>query len=126
MPKKKTSTRKNLVKRLDTVVSLYIRERDKKCVQCGSVENLTNGHVFTRRYHSTRWDISKDGNCHTQCWSCNYKHGWQPLEYYNWYIGEFGQEKFDELYQRHKQITKLTNNDLKELLEEINGKRKND
>ena len=126
MSKKAKPTRKNLVKRLDTAVSLYIRARDKRCVQCGSTKNLTNGHVFTRRYHSTRWDISKDGNCHTQCWSCNYKHGWQPLEYYNWYIGTFGQKKFDKLYKRHKTTRKFSNGELLILLEEINGKRKND
>jgi len=123
----KKLNRKRIVKRLDEAVSKYVRERDKFCVVCGSDYRLGNGHIFTRKNYSTRWDISDDGNCHTQCWSCNFYHGSvESWKYFNWYIGKFGQDKFDELYRRHKSIIKYTTYDLQQLLEEINGKRKND
>ena len=117
MPKK--PSRKTLVRNLDKAVSEYIRQRDKWCVQCGTSENLTNGHIFTRKNYSTRFDISDDGNCHTQCWSCNFKHGFDQWPYFRWYIDKFGQEKFDELRRRHKTVQKFKNHDLKELLNEI-------
>ena len=78
----KKTARQRVVKRLDDITSKYIRERDAKCVQCQSTENLTNGHVFSRRSYSTRWDISKDGNCHCQCWGCNFKHSKDNYDYF--------------------------------------------
>ena len=117
MPKK--PSRKTLVRNLDKSVSEYIRNRDKWCVLCGSTERLGCGHIFTRKNYSTRWDISHDGNCHAQCWSCNYSHGSDQWPYFEWYIDKFGQEKFDELRRRHKTVQKFKNHDLKELLKEI-------
>ena len=123
----KKLNRKRLVKRLDEAVSKFVRQRDGCCVVCGSDYRLGNGHIFTRKNYSTRWDISDDGNCHTQCWRCNFYHSSNEMwKYFNWYIGKFGQDSFDKLYQRHKQIVKYTNHDLLDLLEEINGKRQND
>ena len=117
MPRK--PSRKTLVKNLDKAVSIYIRQRDKWCVQCGTSDNLTNGHIFTRKNYSTRFDISNDGNCHCQCWSCNFKHGYDQWDYFKWYIDKFGQEKFDELRRRHKAVQKYKDYDLEELLKEV-------
>lgn len=108
--------RKRLYKRLDEVVSKYIRLRDGHCVQCGNPEKLTNGHIFSRRHLATRWDISKDGNCHCQCWGCNYKHTKDNYDYYKWYTDRFGKQKFEELRDRYTQITKLNLTELEELL----------
>jgi len=125
---KKKPNRKLLVRKLDKAVSEFVRERDKVCVQCGSDLQLGNGHIFTRTNYSTRWDISIDGNCHCQCWKCNFFHSQRDnWKYYSWYIDKFGQEKFDILYQRHNQVAKITTYELEIKLEEIkNGKRKND
>ena len=123
MPRK--PSRKTLVKNLDKAVSIYIRQRDKFCVQCGTSENLTNGHIFTRKNYSTRFDISNDGNCHCQCWSCSFKHGYDQWDYFKWYIDKFGQEKFDELRRRHKTVQKYKDYDLEELLNEIKSTSKN-
>lgn len=101
MPTKKRPSRKSLVKKLDELTSLIIRARDKRCVQCGSKENLTNGHVLPGRYHALRWDIRPDGNCHTQCWPCNYKHGQHQSFYYDWYIQKFGYERFQALRREY-------------------------
>lgn len=117
MPRK--PSRKTLVKNLDKAVSEYIRRRDKRCVQCGTVENLTNGHIFTRKNYSTRWDVFIDGNCHTQCWPCNYRHGSDQWPYFRWYIKKFGQKKFDQLRRRHKEVKKYKDFDLEELLKQV-------
>ena len=119
--KKKTS-RKSLVKKLDTIVSLYIRKRDKRCVVCGSTENLTNGHVFSRSNYSARWDITKDGNCHCQCMSCNLRHEYDPYPYTNWYVKTFKQKKYDDLHFRWNQTSKMKDFELEELYQKINNK----
>ena len=115
----KNTKRKRIVNKLDEVVSKYIRLRDKKCVQCKKEEKLTNGHVFSRRAYNTRWDISKDGNCHTQCWGCNFSHGKDNYDYYRWYVDRFGQERFDELRFEFKKTIKFTTKELEELYERL-------
>ena len=118
MPRK--PSRKTLVRNLDNAVSRYIRDRDGCCVQCGSTERLTCGHIFTRKNYSTRWDIRSDGgNLWCQCWPCNFRHGIDAWPYFKWYIDKFGQEKFDELRRRFKSFRKFKDFDLEELLDEI-------
>ena len=115
----KNTKRKRLVKKLDEVVSKYIRLRDKKGVQCGKAETLSNGHVFSRRAYNTRWDVSEDGNCHTQCWGCNFSHGKDTYDYYRWYVDKFGQDRFDELRREFKKSVKYTTAELEELYEKL-------
>ena len=115
----KNTRRKRIVKKLDEIVSKYIRLRDKKCVQCGKKENLSNGHVFSRRAYNTRWDISENGNCHTQCWGCNFSHGKDNYDYYKWYVDKFGQERFEELRLEYREAVKFTTVELEELYEEL-------
>ncbi len=115
----KNTRRKRIVKKLDEIVSKYIRLRDKKCVQCGKKENLSNGHVFSRRAYNTRWDISENGNCHTQCWGCNFSHGKDNYDYYKWYVDKFGQERFEELRLEYRESVKFTTVELEELYEEL-------
>lgn len=113
--------RKVLVGKLDTAVSIYIRQRDGACVVCGTTENLTNGHVFSRIAYSTRFDITPDGNCHTQCSSCNLRHEHDSYPYNNWYITKFGKQSWDDLHLRYATPVKLKDFQLIELFEEIKG-----
>ena len=99
--KPKPVKRKTLVGKLDEIVSLIIRNRDKKCVLCGSTDRLTNGHVLPGRYTVLRFDIRLDGNCHTQCWPCNYKHVNHQAHYYNWFINKFGLDRWKELNREY-------------------------
>ena len=115
----KKTARQRVVKRLDDVTSKYIRERDAKCVQCQTTENLTNGHVFSRRSYSTRWDITKDGNCHTQCWGCNFKHSKDNYDYFKWYVDKFSKDTFENLRFRYKETKKYTTIELEELYEKL-------
>jgi|GEM_PF-3050634 len=114
--KPKRIKRRTLVDKLDEIVSLYIRKRDGKCVQCGSTDRLTNGHLFPGRYQPLTWDIRTDGICHTQCWPHNYKHVYHQADYYEWYIRKFGIERFLALKREYYGGTgKLSDKQLKTL-----------
>lgn len=113
------SERKRLVAKLDKAVSEYVRQRETECVICGSRERLTNGHLFSRVAYSTRWDTQADGNNHTQCWNCNYRHEFDPYPYFRWFISKFGQERFDQLHLRFVTPRKFKNHELEELYKTV-------
>jgi hypothetical protein len=114
------TARQKITDKLDKIVSEIIRLRDKKCVMCGSTKKLGNGHIFSRRHNSLRWDITGDGNCHAQCWKHNYTHSTRdPYPYYNWYINKFGKKRFDSLHKEWRTIKKYRMPDLRELYEEL-------
>jgi hypothetical protein len=113
------SERKKLVDKLDKAVSAYVRSRDKACVTCGSTERLGCGHIFSRVAHSTRWDISEQGNCWCQCWGCNYRHEFDPYPYFTWYEKKFGKEALEELHQKFKTPHKYKDFELQEMLDNI-------
>lgn len=104
--KKKTKrtrmpTRKRLIKDLDNLTSQIVRLRDGRCVECGSVDSPTNGHVLGRRSFATRFDITPDGDCHQQCWPDNFRAArTAAVSYHAWYVRTFGAEAFDRLYRR--------------------------
>ena len=115
----KKPSRKTLVRQLDALVSQFIRNRDKKCVVCGSKKDLTNGHLFTRAAYSTRWDVSENGNCHCQCSSCNLRHEYDHYPFSRFYIEKFGLENYDELHFRHRQARKWKDFELMELRDKM-------
>lgn len=66
-----------LTKELDTVFSLFIRQRDSdedgygRCVTCGKLGHykaMDCGHFVSRSYKSVRWN---EYNCALQCKRCN-------------------------------------------------------
>ena len=76
--RRKTS-RKNLIKKLDSVFSEYIRRKyaDKKgmvkCYTCNKSaywkgQGMQNGHFISRASRILRWDEDK---CRPQCYGCN-------------------------------------------------------
>ena len=118
----KKVSRKNLVKRLDYIYSLYIRLRNAnakgiaECYTCGKRDDwkrLQNGHFQSRKHYGTRWD---ETNCQVQCVSCNvYKYG----EQYKFGVRldkDFGQGTAEALHAKATTITKYSNNDLQELI----------
>lgn len=114
--KGKMSSRKAIVPKIDALVSKIVIERYKKCVVCGSTKQLGCGHIFARSHYSTRFDITIDGNCHAQCWKCNYRHKFDPIPYYSWYQNLFGMKGFIALYNRWKTIKQYKTKDLEKLL----------
>jgi len=95
---KKKNPRQKAIYNADKEMSLFIRARDKRCVICGTTENLTNSHLFSRIHLNTRYD---ELNCHCNCSSCNFRHEYDPHIFTNWFIKKFGYEEYDRLYQKH-------------------------
>ena len=112
-PKIKKPTLPKLLKKADKVFSLYIRNRDKKCVCCGATENLQNGHLIKRGRKSIRFH---EKNCNCQCASCNIKHNHYPEFYTNWFIKKYGQAEYEALIEQSKELKKFTIMELEELI----------
>ena len=116
MPRK--ASRKTLVKKLDTIFSIYIRRKNSKdniaeCVTCGKRDhwkNMQNGHFMSRKHYATRWD---EDNVEVQCMGCNvYRYGEQYL-----FAKHLGETKADALLVKSRQIQKFTGADLIDLIE---------
>jgi len=114
-------SRKGLIKKLDKLVSEIVIARDKACVVCGSKEKLGCGHVFSRKHLATRFDVTSDGNCHCQCWPCNFKHTFDTYPYNNWYVKKFGKKKFQQLYDRWNIVCPMKTWQIQSLFDELKG-----
>lgn len=122
LKKPKKHSRKWLVRNLDQVFSRYIRARDQRCVLCGTKEDLTCGHVFSRVAYSTRWD---EENSFAQCLNENLTHEYDPYPFLLWYQNKFGKKKLDEVHRRYKTIRKISNGELADMLEVYKSKLNN-
>ncbi len=109
-------TRKGLIRNLDAIVSKIVVKRDSWCVVCGTPNDPTCGHLFSRANYSTRWDLT---NCHRQCLKCNLRHEYDPYPFNNWFILHFGKKAWDDLHAKHIQIKKWKDFELAELYEEL-------
>jgi len=117
----KKLTRSKLIKKLDTIFSIYIRRKNAvndiaTCITCGKKDHwkkLQNGHFQSRKHYATRWD---EQNCQVQCAGCNvFKYGEQFI------FGKNLDEKYyaglsDELYIKSKQVVKFTNNEIEDMI----------
>ena len=121
----KKLTRSKLIKKLDKVFSLYIRQRYAKnkiakCFTCGKQDHykkLQCGHFQSRKYYSTRWD---ETNCQVQCAGCNvFKYGEQFVFGVN-LNKKYGQGTAESLYLKSKQLTKYSTTDLEDLINKYN------
>jgi hypothetical protein len=116
MAKKVTKT--TLVKKLDTVFSIYIRRRYAvndiaKCVTCGKEDHwksLQCGHFMSRKHMSTRWN---EDNCQVQCAGCNvFRYGEQYK--FSLYLGN---NLAESLHIKSKEVCKFTEVELQELIQ---------
>tara|TARA_R100000544_G_scaffold36933_1_gene26414 strand:- start:499 stop:888 length:390 start_codon:yes stop_codon:yes gene_type:complete len=117
----KKLTRSKLVKKLDTIFSQYIRlknstEEIAECFTCGKRDHwkrLQNGHFQSRKHYSTRWD---EINCQVQCAGCNvFKYGEQYV-FGNKLDQKFGSGTAERLHIKAKQIIKISNPELEDLI----------
>ena len=112
--------RKKLIRECDTLVSLIVRTRDKVCQTCPPGQQrspvLECGHLFSRRFHSTRFDLT---NCNAQCQYCNSLHRFDEYPYTKWFIEHYGKEKWDALYLKRKQTKSWKVWELEELRDEL-------
>tara|TARA_R100000541_G_C1892260_1_gene83644 strand:+ start:1116 stop:1505 length:390 start_codon:yes stop_codon:yes gene_type:complete len=117
----KKKSRKSIVKRLDTVFSLYIRLKDAdqngyvKCISCDKIKHYKEvdaGHFISRRYMSTRYDVL---NVFAQCRYCNrYAEGNQWL--YSKALEKIKKGLPKKLYLKSKQTKKYSGDDLESLI----------
>ncbi len=86
----------------DAKFSLYIRERDGKCVRCKGLDELQCSHFFDRQHSGTRYD---GDNCDTLCKGCHYGRadGWEHDKegaYIRWKLRQLGPERFEAMEAR--------------------------
>ena len=122
LKKKKKRSRKSLVKELDKVFSLFIRERDFKDIGgchlgCGPIECCS--HLITRSKHSVRWD---ERNAYGSCMSSNFQHEFNPHIYTSWYIKKHGLSAYEKLLLDSNKIAKFSNSDLEAMIEKYETK----
>jgi hypothetical protein len=110
--RKKKPSRKKLIKQADAAFSEYIRSLWPHCVTCGSTQNLTCSHLFSRRHLSTRWD---EMNATVQCAPCNNRHNYDPHALTSWFLDWRGKKAYDELHERYCEITHLKSHDLEKI-----------
>ena len=98
--KRKKSRTAILHKKAWDIFSLWIRNRDKKCITCGSTKALQAGHF---------WHACLDFdeiNINAQCRGCNhFRHG-NLAKYSTYLIEKYGIGAFNNLQIRHYQALK--------------------
>ena len=118
---------KTLVKKLDTVFSVYIRKRDSqdgyfKCCSCGKLKPYLQadaGHFINRKWMATRW---REDNVHAQCKSCNRFDEGNAVGYTMFMIRKYGQKHVDYLMAIKQETMLYTDFDLKMMIEEYKQK----
>jgi hypothetical protein len=122
-------SRKSLIKKLDTVFSLYIRLRYAKneiaeCYTCGKKDHykkLQCGHFMSRKHYATRWD---EENCQVQCYSCNVMRYGEQYKFGLKLEKEKGYGFPEIMMNKTKKIIKLTDCDILEKIDYFNNKLK--
>jgi hypothetical protein len=129
--KKKLRSISSLKKELDTIYSLYIRQKYAEpngncaCYTCskqGHWKTLQNGHYISRRHHSTRWH---DQNCRPQCPGCNIFNQGNAPAFALHLVREFGPEILEELEKIKNQTVHLDRLFYESKIEEIKQKLNN-
>lgn len=124
---KKANSPKVLKKKLDTILSLYVRRRASDsmgmatCITCGirkHYKELQAGHYVPRDNYSVRYDLRNLG---VQCFKCNMKlpgcKAGNMVQYTKYLLNNYGVEWLKELIADGEKIKHWTPDDLKELIE---------
>jgi len=114
--KVKVKTQAQLKKELDTIYSIYIRQKyadsqgNVDCYTCSkqfTIKTIQNGHFVSRQYLATRWS---DNNCRPQCWGCNGFGNGRLLDYEERLKKELGSEVVEQMKASRHTIVKLDRN----------------
>jgi len=128
-PKKQLS-HKGLVRKLDTLFSKFIRQRDWfpnwsasgericQCCTCGAIKEDANsqvhaGHFQKRGNWNTRWD---EMNVHAQCKKCNTFQGGRDFEFGLYIDKKYGPGTAEKLYIKAKMPRKWMRVELEEMI----------
>lgn len=91
-------------KKADVEFSKWIRNRDGRCMRCGTINNLTCSHFWVRQHSATRYDPD---NCVAVCWMPCHKYHWEKEkqgDYRTFMLNRLGKEKYEELEKKSKSI----------------------
>lgn len=119
----KKLSRSKLIKKLDTIFSIYIRLRDcdKKwvviCPLCWARipwKKSQNMHFISRWVLKYRYD---ENNCHAGCYRCNVILNWNYIKYTRWMQNKFWVKEVDKMIN-DKQIFKIRTPEVEEMIEE--------
>ena len=92
---------------LDRLFSELIRRRSKGfCQRCGRYyewKDLQCSHFIGRSKRSTRWD---EENACALCFGCHQYFTSHPYEHTEWFKARLGEERFDLLQGRARNISK--------------------
>lgn len=111
----KVDSRRWLIAELDKLTSIIVRRRDRRCVTCGSYQGLQCSHFYSRRYLSIRFNLV---NCNAQCRDCNRLHNMDTVRYRRYRQATYGEEAIAELDRLRLDLQKVTDSELKMLLDE--------
>ncbi len=115
----------------DKLFSEWIRRRRADvngfamCITCGLRKHwkqLTCGHFMKRRFLGTRFN---DKNCEAQCWTCNPESESNPeleKKFERVLVSRHGIPVLDELNYMKNTMTKFSQNDYREICEDIRQK----
>jgi hypothetical protein len=126
------SHRQDLKREADSIHSRLVRKIEDRCFTCNQLMTANNkfifgvGHLFRRYFQSTRWDYHEKGNCHLQCHYCNGVHENQQergkmkeSDYGREFIKRFGEQEFDKLEDRSKEICVLKTYQVEEEIQKL-------
>ena len=109
------SSRRWLIRQLDIWTSMIVRRRDQMCVTCGARQSLQCSHFYSRRYLNIRFDLR---NCNAMCVECNRRHNLDPRPYLAYMEAHYGPEVVAELRELKMSLQKVSDEELRRLLEE--------
>ena len=115
------TTRRNIIDRLDAVVSRIVQDRDRYCMDCGRFPvrgyvQLTHAHIFPRANMSVRFNPD---NGITLCFSCHRHHQEHPVLFMEWMIRHMGRARYEAPERRARTIEDYPEWRLKELYREL-------
>ncbi len=118
----KQRKRSTVVKALDKVFSLYVRQRHAnldgfvECVTCersNHWKKMQCGHFMSRAKYSTRWN---ELNCQVQCYGCNVMQQGQQYKFSVWLDKEHGEGTSEELVRISNGMVKFSTPELEEMI----------
>lgn len=119
--KKKKVSKKGISKKLDTLFSQRIRERDGVCLRCGKRDGLQCAHLISRTYKHLRCD---EKNAITLCYACHIH--WchhNPIEFSEWVEKRFPKNYKYVLKEKYKDLAPPTIEELQTRLDELKAKK---
>ena len=89
--------------KLDILFAKYIKQRDKYCQRCGCPGGQTS-HFWGRARRSVRYDSS---NACLLCFGCHQYFHANPEEYRQFMLARLGEDEFNLLEGRMRQVGKV-------------------